>query len=81
MTGAAGEAADARGAEFLGVLAGVLEVASVSPADDYRKTPLWGSLTAFALKVTLAQRYGRDFSMEELKSFASVGELMRRALG
>ncbi|MBR4894041.1 MAG: hypothetical protein IKZ36_02445 [Kiritimatiellae bacterium] len=46
--------------EFYAVLADVLEVASIAPEDDYRTTPLWGSLTCFALKVTIAQRFGKD---------------------
>lgn len=66
--------------EFLDCLAGVLEVASIAPADDYRATPLWGSLTCFALKVTLQQRYGRDIPFKELDSLPDVKSLMEKAL-
>lgn len=67
--------------EFLDCLAGVLEVDSVSPADDYRVTPLWGSLTCFALKVTLMQRYGLDIPFKELDSLPDVKSLMEKVLG
>jgi hypothetical protein len=43
--------------EFLNRLSGVLEVDSITSSDDYRQTPLWGSLTCFALKVALMQHY------------------------
>lgn len=67
--------------EFYSVLADVLEVASIAPGDDYRMTPLWGSLTCFALKVTIAQRFGRDVPLKELDSFGTAGALAERVLG
>lgn len=71
---------DEKQKEFLSRLAGVLEVDSISPADDYRLTPLWGSLTCFALKVTLMQHYGRDVPLKDLDSFADVKTLMEKVL-
>lgn len=66
--------------EFIAQLADVLEVAALAPGDDYRKTHLWGSLTAFALKVTLQQKYGVSLTLKELDGFASVADLMGRVL-
>lgn len=71
---------DEKQKEFLSRLAGVLEVDSISPADDYRLTPLWGSLTCFALKVTIMQHYGRDVPLKDLDSFADVKTLMEKVL-
>lgn len=71
---------DEKQEEFLSRLAGVLEVDSISPADDYRLTPLWGSLTCFALKVTIMQHYGRDVPLKDLDSFADVKTLMENVL-
>ena len=73
--------AGGREREFLSCLADILEVDAVSASDDYRETPLWGSLTAFALKLELQRRYGADLSLADLGDFASAGDLMRRALG
>ena len=67
--------------EFCAVLADVLEVASIAPEDDYRTTPLWGSLTCFALKVTIAQRFGVDIPLKELNSFDSALALEKRVFG
>ena len=67
--------------EFYAVLADVLEVASIAPEDDYRTTPLWGSLTCFALKVTIAQRFGKDILLKDLDSFASASALAERVCG
>ena len=66
--------------EFLTRLADVLEVDSITPQDDYRLTPLWGSLTCFALKVTIMQHYGRDVSLKDLDSFQDVQTLMEKVL-
>ncbi|MBR2920614.1 MAG: hypothetical protein IKL02_07185 [Kiritimatiellae bacterium] len=71
---------DEKQKEFLSRLAGVLEVDSISPADDYRLTPLWGSLTCFALKVTIMQHYGRDVPLKDLDSFPDVKTLMENVL-
>jgi len=65
---------------FLAMLADVLEVPAIAPGDDYRTTHLWGSLTAFALKVTVSQRYGRDLTLGEICGFPNAGELMERVL-
>ena len=35
---------------FLEQVAEVLEVPEVKPEDDFRATPMWGSLTGFALE-------------------------------
>lgn len=72
---------DEKQTEFLSRLAGVLEVDSIAPADDYRQTPLWGSLTCFALKVTLMQQYGCDVPLKDLDSFPDAKTLMERVLG
>jgi len=66
--------------EFLAMLADVLEVPAITSEDDYRNTHLWGSLTAFALKVTVAQRYGCDLTLGEICGFSNAGELMERVL-
>ena len=70
-----------RSREFLAQLADVLEVASIAPDADYRETPLWGSLTAFALKVMISQRGGREVARRDLAGFATAGALMERVLG
>ena len=44
--------------EFLERAAGILEVPSVAPETDFRAGPLWDSLTAFALRVMIHQRFG-----------------------
>ncbi len=72
---------DQKEKEFLAVLADVLEVAEITPADDYRSTFLWGSLTCFSLKVTLSQRYGVDLPLKELDSFPDVKSLMQKVIG
>ena len=64
--------------EFLVALADVLEVPSIGLGDDYRETPLWGSLTAFALKVMLQQRFGVTLTLGELAAFPTAGGLMAR---
>ena len=66
--------------EFLSRLADVLEVDSITPQDDYRMTPLWGSLTCFALKVTIMQHYGLDIPLKELDSFSDANALMEKVL-
>lgn len=68
-------------ADFLSVLADVLEVPSIGPDDDYRATPLWGSLTCFALKVTIAQRFGKDISFGELNSLPDAKALTEKVVG
>lgn len=66
--------------DFLSCLAEILEEDSISRDDDYRETPMWGSLTAFAMKLDMQRRYGADISLAELGEFASAGDLMRRVL-
>lgn len=63
--------------ELCALVADVCEVASLALGDDYRDTPLWGSLTAFALKVALKQRGNREVSVRDLNGYATVGELAR----
>ncbi len=64
-------------AELCALVADVCEVASLTLEDDYRETPLWGSLTAFALKVALKQRGGIEVSFRDLNNYTSVGDLAR----
>lgn len=66
--------------DFLSCLAEILEVDSISREDDYRQTPMWGSLTAFAMKLDIQRRYGADLSLAELGEFATAGDLLRRVL-
>lgn len=66
--------------DFLSCLAEILEVDSISRDDDYRQTPMWGSLTAFAMKLDIQRRYGADLSLAELGEFATAGDLLRRVL-
>lgn len=63
---------------FLAALADVLEVADIAEDEDFRRTPLWGSLTCFALKVMIAQRFGKDLSVAEIAETDSAGALMER---
>lgn len=72
--------AENREQEFLERLAEVLEVPSIDREADYRETPLWGSLTAFAVKVMVMQRFNRTLTLAEIAGFASAGELMQRVL-
>lgn len=67
-------------AEFVAEVADVVETPGLTAADDYRKTVLWGSLTAFALKVMIKQRFGRDIPVKEIGAFATVGDLAGRVL-
>ena len=60
---------------FLKTVAGVLEVPAVTAGTDFRSGPIWDSLTAFALRVMIQQRYGRALSAEQLKAMNTVGEL------
>jgi hypothetical protein len=53
MADEAKEMSGDREREFLSCLAEILEEDSISPGDDYRETPMWGSLTAFALKLDM----------------------------
>jgi len=66
--------------DFLSCLAEILEVDSISRDDDYRQTPMWGSLTAFAMKLDIQRRYGADLSLAEIGEFATAGDLLRRVL-
>ncbi len=65
--------------EFLDRVAGVLEVPSVTPDCDFRAGPLWDSLTAFALRVMIGQKYGRTLSAADLESCRTVADLMKAA--
>jgi len=64
-------------AELCELVADVCEVPTLAASDDYRQTSLWGSLTAFALKVALKQRAHADVALAELNRYGSVGELAR----
>ena len=65
--------------EFLDRVAGALEVPSVSPDTDFRAGPLWDSLTAFALRVMIQQRFGKTLSAAELEKCKTVADLMAAA--
>ena len=67
--------------EFLERVAGILEVPSVAPETDFRAGPLWDSLTAFALRVMIHQRFGRELSAEDLEKCRTVADLMAAAGG
>ena len=67
-----------RADEFYASLADVLETPAIAPGDDYRTTPLWGSLTAFALKVMLQQRFGVTLTLQELDGFPTAAALLAR---
>ena len=62
--------------EFLERVAGILEVPSVAPETDFRAGPLWDSLTAFALRVMIHQRFGRELSAADLEKCRTVADLM-----
>lgn len=64
---------------FLSQVARLLEVPSVTPETDFRAGPLWDSLTAFALRVLLDQKYDRAVSAAELQSCRTVSDLMKLA--
>ena len=78
--GAKGGAPDGRLAEFMSAIADVLETPGIAPGDDYRHTRLWGSLTAFAMKVMISQRFGRDISLKELDGFETAAALAAKVL-
>ena len=61
--------------DFLRRMAEVLEAPSVGLDDDFRSFDLWDSLTAFAIRVLIEQRYGRKVSAEELKAARTVRDL------
>lgn len=61
--------------EVCSMLADALEVSSVSPDDDYRTLPLWGSLSAFMLKVVISRKYMREMSLKQLGSYSSARDL------
>ena len=65
--------------EFLDRVAGALEVPDVSPDTDFRTGPLWDSLTAFALRVMIQQRFGKALSAAELEKCKTVADLMAAA--
>ena len=65
--------------EFLERAAGILEVPSVAPETDFRAGPLWDSLTAFALRVMIHQRFGRELSAADLEMCRTVADLMAAA--
>ncbi len=65
--------------EFLERVAGILEVPDVSPDADFRAGPLWDSLTAFALRVMIDQRFGKALSAAELEKCRTVADLMAAA--
>lgn len=65
--------------EFLERIAEVLEVPSVSPGDDFRAVPMWGSLVGFAIIVMIEQRYGRRLAVEDFMACRTVADLARAA--
>ena len=65
--------------EFLDRVAGALEVPAVTPDTDFRAGPIWDSLTAFALRVMIQQRFGKQLSAKDLASCKTVADLMDAA--
>ena len=65
--------------EFLEMVAGILEVPSVTADTDFRAGPVWDSLTGYALIVAIDQKYARRLSADALKAMKTVGELARFA--
>lgn len=65
--------------EFLERIAEVLEVPSVTPDDDFRAVPMWGSLVGFAIVVMCEQRYGRRLTAEDFARCRTVADLARAA--
>jgi len=65
--------------EFLDRMASVLEMPSVTRETELRSAPYWSSLTAFALIVTLEQRYGVRMTLAGIGGVRTVGELMKAA--
>ena len=61
--------------EFLEQVAEVLEVPEVKSGDDFRTTPMWGSLTGFALSVMLEQRYGKHVEAGDFANLKTVADL------
>ena len=61
--------------EFLEQVAEVLEVPEVKSGDDFRTTPMWGSLTGFALAVMLEQRYGKHVEAGDFANLKTVADL------
>ena len=49
----------------------------LAAGDDYRQTDLWGSLTAFALKVSIQNKYHVSVGLKEPSSCSSVEELAK----
>ena len=60
---------------FLEQVAEVLEVPEVKHEDDFRATPMWGSLTGFALAVMLEQRYGTRVEAGDFADLKTVADL------
>ncbi|MBQ5531049.1 MAG: hypothetical protein IIT98_03490 [Kiritimatiellae bacterium] len=67
--------------EIYSIVADALEADAIESGDDYRRLPLWGSLAAFMIKVSVARRFGKELALSEIGGFASAGELARRILG
>ena len=67
--------------EFLARLAEVLEVPAITAGDDYRETPLWGSLTCFAVKVMLMQQFGVELTLQTIGDCPSAGALAEKVIG
>lgn len=65
--------------EFLERAAGILEVPSVAPETDFRAGQLWDSLTAFALRIMIHQRFGRELSAADLEKCRTIADLMTAA--
>lgn len=64
--------------EFIKLVSDVCESPELLNAtDDYRQTDLWGSLTAFALKVSLQNKYNVSVDLKTLASCKSVAELAK----
>lgn len=61
--------------DFLQRMAEILETPSVRADDDFRSFDMWDSLSAFAIRVMVEQRYARKLSAEDLKGARTVRDL------
>jgi len=65
--------------KFLERLAEVLEVPSVTAADDFRTVPMWSSMTGFAVMVMIDLEYGKPVTAADLMSARTVADLAKIA--
>jgi acyl carrier protein len=63
--------------EFLDKIAKILEVESVSDADDLKAFPQWDSLTVLSVIAMLDADYGVNLRAADLQEAASAGALWK----